>query len=93
MSKKPKRCVPCIVVFDDEQGLCCPMAADPDTQGGLCAGDGPVVVFHDRAAARRAIRISAAKARLCKAQGLPPNDDFLPPAASFLKIRKAVFVA
>lgn len=66
---------PCIVVFDDEQGLCCPYGFDEDCEGALCA-DKHVVVFPNRKAARAAIAISKKWAELCKLQGLSHNDDF-----------------
>jgi hypothetical protein len=44
-------------------------------------------VFADRAAARKAIKISKAKAELLKAQGKPANEDFLA-SIKCLKIRQ-----
>lgn len=67
-----------IVVFDDAASIVCPMGPDPDCSGALESFRGSVAVFDSRQAARRAIRISAAQARLRKEQGLPVNDDFLP---------------
>lgn len=77
-----------MVVFDDEQGLILPMTMDADCRGALCAwgrGD-TVALFRDRKEARTAINISAKFAALCKAQGTPANDDFLPPCRKFLRI-------
>ncbi len=68
-----------IVVFNDEQGALWPMGWDEDCKGALCGTDmtrRPPVLFNDRASARRAIRVSAAFAKLCAAQGLPVNEDF-----------------
>lgn len=67
-----------IVVFDDEQCGCWPMSWDADCAGALCGFIGyGVALFDSRQAARKAIRISTAYAKLRKAQGLPANDDFL----------------
>ena len=68
-----------IVVFDDDQSFCIPMMWDTDCHGALVAvrGGGAIVLFNDRADARRAIRISAAYAKLRKEQGFPANEDFL----------------
>lgn len=66
-----------IVVWDDDMGLCCPMGWDSDCEGALCANAGRVALFRSRAAARKAIRISAAYAKLCNEQGKRANDDFL----------------
>lgn len=67
-----------IVLWDDNQGMCIPMSWDADCEGAICcAGQrDPVAVFALRKDARRAINISAAFARLCKAQGKPENADF-----------------
>lgn len=49
-----------IVVFDDEQGACCPMGWDEACAGALSAmTDGTVALFADKAAARKAIRLIA----------------------------------
>lgn len=71
-----------IVVFDDEQSACWPMCWDEDCKGALCAPTWPesrtnIALFTSRAAARKAIRVSTAYARLCVEQGEPANDDFL----------------
>ena len=79
---------PCIVVFDDEQGFCSPYGEDPDCEGAL-AGERPIGVFPDRKAARTAIRISPAFAKLQKLQGQPENTDFTE-AISAVKIVDAV---
>lgn len=79
-----------IVVFDDEQGACWPMCWDVDCEGALCGlNGGGVALFDDKAAARKAIRISAAYAKLCKAQGKPANEDFLE-AIGCVKVVKCV---
>lgn len=65
-----------IVVFDDEQGLCVPMGWDTDCDGAVCACHDSVALFPDRTAARKAIRVSTAFAKLCVEQGVPANDDF-----------------
>lgn len=68
-----------MIVWDDDQGLCVPMAFDGDCAGAVCAigHKNKVAVFADRKSARKAIDISAKFAALCKAQGKPANDDFL----------------
>jgi len=68
-----------IVCFDDSMGACWPMARDPDCDGAQCAlhTGGKIATFSTRAAARKAIKVSTAWAKLCKAQGKPANEDFL----------------
>lgn len=66
-----------IVAFDDEMGACWPMGWDKDCPGAICCYSKAVALFPDRASARKAIRISTAYAKLCKAQGKPASDDFL----------------
>ena len=76
-----------IVVFDDEQDACWPMCWDDSCAGALCVlTAGPIALFDSRAAARRAIRISTAYAKLCQAQGKPANEDFLD-CIKFVKVR------
>lgn len=66
-----------IVCWDDQMGACWPMGKDPDCDGALCAlHTGKIAMFSSRAAARKAIKVSAAYAKLRKAQGLPANEDF-----------------
>ena len=77
----------CIVVFDDEQGLCVPYSLDEECDGALCLNSKPVALFADRKAAQRAIQISVKYAELRKSQGLPPNDDFLGTNRKCVKIR------
>ena len=77
----------CIVVFDDDNGLCVPMTADADCEGAIETGSGPVIVFANRDAARKAIKISKAKAELLKAQGKTANEDFLE-SIKCIKIRQ-----
>lgn len=74
-----------IVVYDDECGVFLPYGWDEDCAGALALAV-PIVVFPTRAAARKAITISAQYARLCKAQGVAAMDDFLPPDRSRVKI-------
>lgn len=68
-----------IVVFEDGMGICVPMALDKDCAGALVGmtGSDPIALFDSRSDARKAIRISTAYAKLCAAQGLPANEDFL----------------
>lgn len=67
-----------IVCWDDGMGACWPMGRDEDCDGALCAlHTGKIVMFSSRAAARKAIKVSTAYAKLRKAQGLQANDDFL----------------
>lgn len=78
-----------IVVWDDEQGLCCPMSWDPECDGAICGWrDEPVALFQSRQEARKAIRISAAHARLQVEQGKlkPDGSDFLGAAAKCIRI-------
>ncbi len=66
-----------IVVYDDEMGLCVPFGWDDDCAGAIASAiRQPVAAFPDRKAARKAITISTRYARLCEAQGIPPNTDF-----------------
>lgn len=93
MSKKHEG--PFIVVWDDSQGVCLPMAADPDCAGAIEAwvpGDS-VAEFATRADAKRAVRISAHLARLHQAQGLPVNADFLGDGLKNIRIVPVVRVA
>lgn len=70
-----------IVVYDDQDMIYTPMQFDPDCEGAVCAiGRGPVAMFVSKRDARRAISVSAAYARLQKAQGKVYNDDFVDPA-------------
>jgi hypothetical protein len=82
--------VNCIVVFDDEEGVCFPMTADPDCDGALCCGTGPVVVFPDRPAAQRAIRISRACYRLMVEQGQEADYNWSHECRTCIKIRPVV---
>lgn len=65
-----------IVCWDDDQVLCVPMGWDTECAGALSYGR-EVAWFPSRAEARKAVRISTAYAKLCKAQGKPANSDFL----------------
>lgn len=80
----------CIVVYDDECGVCMPMGPSTDCDGAIDVSSGDVLLFSDRKSARRAIRISAQYARLCREQGKPANDDFLGENAMHVKIRRVV---
>ena len=67
-----------VVCWDDQMGACWPMGRDTDCEGALCAlHTGKIAMFTSRAAARKAIKVSTAYAKLRKAQGLHANDDFL----------------
>ena len=68
-----------IVVYDDDDCLCIPQTWDKNCAGALCSGthEDAIAAFTSRSAARKAIGISAKFAALCKAQGKPPNVDFL----------------
>lgn len=79
----------CIVCFDDEQGLESPYGWDPECTGALSCSD-QLVVFPNRRAAQRAIRISRAHAKLRQAQGGVVNTDWLPDCAGCIKIKKVV---
>ena len=76
---KAKSSTSYIVVFFDGDCLHIPMTRDKDCEGALQCSNiyDPVAVFPDRAAARKAIKISTAFAKLCKEQGKAANDDFL----------------
>ena len=78
-----------IIEYNDGDSLCIPMTWDDECAGAVCSGasSSPVAIFPDRAAARRAIDISAKFAALCKAQGKPANDDFFPPCRKNVRIR------
>ena len=67
-----------IVIYDDENGLQCPMAFDEDCDGALCAWSFPetIAAFENRKEARNAITISTKFAQLRKSQGRPENTDF-----------------
>lgn len=77
----------CIVVFDDEQGVCSPYGFDDHCEGAICSSNGPVAFFADRAEAQKAIKISVKFAELRKAQGKPANEDFLGDCRKCIKIR------
>ena len=78
-----------IVCFESDNA-CWPMGFDEDCPGALCTmHDGRVALFRGKSAARKAIRISSAYARLCREQGRPVNEDFLSGIAS-VKIMEAV---
>jgi len=67
-----------MVVFQQtEDDSVFPMAAESDCKGALCCADQDPLLFDSRKAARKAIEISKAFARLEKAQGLPYSQDFV----------------
>jgi len=86
-TSKPR---PCIVCFDDEQGLCYPYGFDSECEGALST-DEPVIVFPNYKAARQAVLISRKQAELLKTQGKPENTDFTE-AIRFVKIREVKIV-
>lgn len=67
-----------LVLYDDENGITCPMMRDTDCDGALCAWCSPnkIAMFRTRAAARKAIVISTKYAELMKSQGKPENTEF-----------------
>ena len=67
------------VIFDDDMGMCAPMGWDADCDGALAYGE-PVVVFPNRGAARKAIRISRLWNALLRERGETTNSDFDPEA-------------
>lgn len=80
-----------IVIWDDGMGLSFPMGWDDDCEGAICGCgySGGIAAFVSRADARKAIRISAANARLLiEQQKLQKENssDFLGRAAKNLKI-------
>ena len=79
-----------IVVYDDGDCLCIPMAADKDCEGALCCssidGSDKIVLFTDRKEARKAIEISTKFALLRKSQGKPENADFIGDCRKNVKI-------
>lgn len=68
-----------MVIWDDDQGLRCPMTWEPNCEGALCGFSfgGKVALFPSRKKAREAIRISVKFAELRQAQGKTPNSDFV----------------
>lgn len=77
-----------IIIYDDGDCITAPMTWDKDCEGAVEAWrpGRPVALFETRADARRAINISAAKARLDQAQGKPTDTDFLNPCRQFLMV-------
>lgn len=76
-----------IVLFDNGE-LVFPMGWDADYAGAICCtgAHDSVAVFADRKAARQAIRVSVAFAKLRKAAGQPANEDFLTNVAQQIHI-------
>jgi hypothetical protein len=68
---------PCIVVWDDQMGVCVPLGWDDACAGAICAYTKHAAVFDNQKEARKAIDISAKFAALRKSQGLMANTDFL----------------
>ena len=79
-----------VVLWDDEQGVYCPMGWDDDCEGGLCCIQKTIATFDSRKAARKAINISAKFAQLRLAQDLPVNLDFIGAARKNLRIVECV---
>ncbi len=79
-----------VVLWDDEQGVCCPMGWDEDCEGSLCCINKTIAIFDSRKAARKAINISAKYSHLCLAQGKPVNLDFVGKARKNLRIVECV---
>ena len=81
-----------IIEYADGDCVHLPMGWDDDCDGAVCVASdaADIAMFSDRAAARRAIDISAKFAALCKAQGKPANDDFLPASRKHLRIRRCM---
>ena len=79
-----------IVVYDDDEGLCCPMTWDKERFGAIEAAGpkDPVAAFLDRNDARRSIKVSQRKAEMLEAQGEPANTDFLLPARKNIRIMR-----
>lgn len=67
-----------VVIYDDENGITCPMQWDDECEGALSCwwGSGKLATFASRKDARSAINVSAKFAALRKAQGKPENTDF-----------------
>lgn len=80
----------CFVTYDDWYGLCVPMSWDPECEGALDGGK-PVVIFPNRAAARKAIRISRRWYALRREQGGVVNSYFEPTCAKHVSIELVVF--
>lgn len=93
-----KKMTKCIVVYDDEGGLCVPLGDDPDRPGALCCSN-TVRMFDLPTDAKYAIAISQKYAELDRLlRGAPPgivptpgatrpeNTDFLPPSRQFIKL-------
>jgi hypothetical protein len=64
-----------LVMFDNGD-YCVPYGNDPDCPGALEANSKTPTVFHSRAAAGAAIRISKLFNRIRKERGEPVNSDF-----------------
>lgn len=77
----------CIVVFDDDQGICFPFCFDDECEGALRGSNGTIALFDDRAKAMTAIKISVKYAELRKLQGKPFNEDFIGSCRKLIKIR------
>ncbi len=71
----------CIILYDDQNSLVCPYGWDDDCDGAVACiiGKQAVAVFPDHKAARKAIAISTAWARLNKELGKPACEDFTDP--------------
>lgn len=67
---------PCMVFYKHDDCVLLPMGWEKACGGALCVDEDAPVLFPDRRAAQRAIRISKAHARLQLAQGKVANSDF-----------------
>lgn len=75
----------CLVTYDDQMGLCVPMGWDHECKGALEGGETPVI-FPNRAAAQKAIRVSRRWNALRKEQGGSVNSDFDPECVKNVRI-------
>lgn len=78
-----------IVVWDDSDHIF-PMAWDSDCEGAICCASSScdIAQFEDAKAARKAIRISTAFAKLRSEQGKTYNSDFIAANLKNVKIRR-----
>lgn len=78
-----------VVVWDDGDHIF-PMAWDSDCEGAICAASGSdsIAQFEDPKAARKAVRISTAFAKLRSEQGKTHNSDFIGANLKNVKIRR-----
>lgn len=74
------------MVFLATEDYVLPMGSDNKCDGALCVDECDPVAFPTRKAARSAIAISRAKAKLDLAQGKVANEDWLPGSSEYIKI-------